>query len=249
MIDLHLHTKNFSHDSENDPERVVKIMEKKGFKTIAFTDHIEFNPKDPAYGDFDYEKAKELVEDLRKKTGMKLLLGGEIGYEPQLEETIRNYLKDKDFDFTIGSIHAVGDYFISEWVRKQEREGGSFREYFEILLKLVKSGLFDVVGHFDYYKKHMEKDPVEVFEENRDIVVEVLEEVIKQGMVLEVNTSGLRQPPGEPYPSGEILELYKELGGRYVTLGSDAHRECHLGYGIEEGLRLINSLGLSLWIP
>jgi histidinol-phosphatase (PHP family) len=33
-------------------------------------------------------------------------------------------------------------------------------------------------------------------------------------------------------PSRQILKLYHELGGEYITIGSDTHEEGHVGYKI-----------------
>ena len=41
---------------------------------------------------------------------------------------------------------------------------------------------------------------------------------------IELNTSGFRYGLGSPHPNIEILKRYKELGGKIITLGSDAHK-------------------------
>ena len=46
---------------------------------------------------------------------------------------------------------------------------------------------------------------------------------------LEINTSGIRQSPKEALPSVKILKMFKEAGGRYLTVGSDAHLSKDVG--------------------
>jgi histidinol-phosphatase (PHP family) len=58
--------------------------------------------------------------------------------------------------------------------------------------------------------------------------------MIESGTALEVNASGLRQLPRETYPSAAIVARYRELGGRHVTIGSDAHRTEWFAYGLRK---------------
>lgn len=55
---------------------------------------------------------------------------------------------------------------------------------------------------------------------------------IEQGKGIEVNTSNERYGLSDLTPCRDILKLYKELGGRILTFGSDTHKEEHLGYHI-----------------
>ncbi|HPV63449.1 MAG TPA: histidinol phosphate phosphatase, partial [Fervidobacterium sp.] len=48
---------------------------------------------------------------------------------------------------------------------------------------------------------------------------------------------------GEPNPSIEILKLYKSLGGRNITIGSDAHELEDIGKGINDGIEILKKLG------
>ena len=63
------------------------------------------------------------------------------------------------------------------------------------------------------------------------------------GTALEVNTSGLRHPVGESYPSASVVARFRELGGRRVTVGSDAHRTHHFGSGLADGYRYAAAAG------
>ena len=51
----------------------------------------------------------------------------------------------------------------------------------------------------------------------------ILRRLAERGKALEINTSGIRQSPKEALPSVQILKMFKEAGGRYLTVGSDAH--------------------------
>ena len=57
----------------------------------------------------------------------------------------------------------------------------------------------------------------------------ILEQVIADGKGIEVNTSGIRYGMGDFHPARQVLELYRDLGGTIVTIGSDSHKPEHLG--------------------
>ena len=44
-------------------------------------------------------------------------------------------------------------------------------------------------------------------------------------------------------PSRDILKLYRELGGRILTIGSDSHKPEHLGAFVEETKLELKALG------
>jgi histidinol-phosphatase (PHP family) len=72
----------------------------------------------------------------------------------------------------------------------------------------------------------------------------VLMALVESGVALEVNTSGLRQEPGETYPAGPIVERFRLLGGTRVVAGSDAHRKGSFTMGLEAGYGVVAAAGL-----
>lgn len=42
-------------------------------------------------------------------------------------------------------------------------------------------------------------------------------------MVIEINTSSLRKGHTQTMPGIEILQIYRNNGGKYITIGSDSH--------------------------
>ena len=46
-------------------------------------------------------------------------------------------------------------------------------------------------------------------------------------------------------PDEEIIKRFKELGGKYITIGSDAHRWGDVGAGIEDGMRVLLKCGFT----
>ena len=57
----------------------------------------------------------------------------------------------------------------------------------------------------------------------------ILRRLAEEGKALGINTSGIRQSPKEALRSVKILKMFKEAGGRYLTVGSDAHLSKDVG--------------------
>ncbi len=74
-------------------------------------------------------------------------------------------------------------------------------------------------------------------------MAEVLRQVVSDGKGIELNTSGIRYGLGDFQPSREILELYRDLGGTVVTVGSDSHTPDHLGSYLRLAYRELAELG------
>ena len=73
----------------------------------------------------------------------------------------------------------------------------------------------------------------------------ILRTLAINGKALEVNSSGLRQELGKTLPGREVIERFKELGGKYVTVGSDAHCCEDLASGVGEAYALLRGCGFT----
>ena len=62
---------------------------------------------------------------------------------------------------------------------------------------------------------------------------------------LEVNVSTLWKGLGFAMPDREFLSLYKECGGRLITVGTDSHSPEHIGECVDQGFDLLRSVGLN----
>ena len=47
--------------------------------------------------------------------------------------------------------------------------------------------------------------------------------MLQKNIVLEINTSSLRKGLSAKMPSDELLEIYKDCGSTFITIGSDLH--------------------------
>jgi histidinol-phosphatase (PHP family) len=254
LADLHVHS-TCSADGSSTIADYARRATRLGLAEVGFCEHADFDPRDRSYGTLDLARYdRELAEAQAIAPGVRLRQGVEITFQANLAAGIGAWLGQHTWDYVVMSVHLL-DY-CDGWAIVSERDtvnayfrSHSLRQaclpYFEELLRAVQSGLGDVLGHFDLVKRYGTQTygPFEpgTFEEE---IREVLRAMVGCGMALEVNTSGLRQGPGEPYPGLTVLRWYRDMGGELVTLGSDAHDTHHLGAGLPEGAALARAAGL-----
>ena len=116
--------------------------------------------------------------------------------------------------------------------------------YLEGVLACVQAHTdFDVLGHLTFISKawaNPVKRPIR-FDLYREIADEIMKELVRKDKGMEINTSG-KDPCGVFLPSKEYLLRFKELGGKIVTVGSDAHNPERVGQYCMEACRLANEI-------
>lgn len=246
LYDYHVHSV-CSADAFSTIEEYVRRGIELGMQEITFTEHLDLQPDDPGYGYFDYDTYRTTLEMARAVAGnrLRLGLGMEITYQREFAREIEEFLKGKRFDYVMGSVHVVGMQFIYDGSYFDGLDAAAaYQGYYEELLRAVRSGFFDTLGHFDLLKRYsMRKYGKVPWTHHRDIVDEILREAVSRGVGLEINSSGFRGEPREPYPGPDILKRYRELGGEIITVGSDSHEWTTLGDHIPEAIELAREAG------
>ena len=67
--------------------------------------------------------------------------------------------------------------------------------------------------------------------------------MIRRGKGIEINTACMGSILEDTMPGMEILRMYKELGGRIITAGSDSHRPERIGYGFDRVYQMLKEAG------
>ena len=236
MFDFHMHS-IISFDGEDTPQALLQAAEQKGLKEICFTDHLDYDPlaQEPNLT-FDTAAYHAAYDGLTSNT-VKIRRGMEFGMLPDNRAQFDADLKRCPFDFVLGSIHFVDGldvYYPSYWEGKTVFEGE--RRFLEHTLACVQAhDGFDVLAHLTYISKAWSNPthrPVP-FEEHRELVEEILKELVRKNKGLEVNTSGM-DCCGQFLPGWEHVRRFKELGGEIVTVGSDAHNVKRVGQYCKE---------------
>ncbi len=256
-FDFHLHTA-LSADGEGTIFDFCEEAQKRGMKTVGFCEHVDLDPNDPYCRNLDYEKYQSQIGEARRRfDSIEILMGAEVGFLPKIADDIAAYLDERHFDYVIGSVHAVydGEAGVSDEYEALETFAKHdpldiFAAYFDAVEMMVRTGLFDVVGHLDLVRRYGQrylKEPLEwgiYYGPLRGI----FEGAIKRSMPIEINTSGLRQAPESTYPDEYALKLFRELTGSLVLIGSDAHRVEDLGAGVPIALKIAKDLDLNPYI-
>ncbi len=244
-IDLHNHTILCNHATGTVDEYIQRAIEL-GIDEYGFSDHAPMN-FDPKYRmDISQKNLYEnWVIDAREKykNQIKILLGYEVDY---LDGYILDEILKSEVDYLIGSVHFLKNknemwgFDNPEFIGIYESKDIDtiWIEYFDAIKSMAKTGLFDIVGHFDLIKvfKFLPKKDI------RLIAKDALIEIKKSNMVLEINPAGLRKPIKETYPSKQLLELAFEMGIN-ITFGSDAHNIEQIGFMYEETVHLAKEIG------
>lgn len=235
MIDLHVHT-NYSFDSEVSIDEYCKRAIASGIKHICFTDHVDHNKNDYGYGYYNKENYFHDLRSARDRyyNDLNILSGIEFDGPHQYPRQFETFQK-LPYDFILGSVHYwIGNLLPEQMLKEKLSLEFIYEKYWKEVHKLVQFGGFDSLAHFDFPKRYFNKC---IFYEEQ--VLDILTLLIKNNIVLEINTSTLRKGIKGPMPDCDILNLYKKAGGSRVTFGSDAHATNHLGSGYGHVLDLI----------
>ena len=237
-----MHTK-FSADSEMLAAEAIDRAASLNLG-VVFTEHfdygLELNGKS-----FTFDAATYMSE-YKNLRGDKVRLGVEVGLRESARVANENFLTQADFDFVIGSIHLVDDldiYYPDFYIDKDKAT--AYKKYFEQMAAEAAVADFDALGHIDYICRAAPYDNPEIdyptFAAQIDAVLKI---VVEREKVLELNTRRF-------YSARAVEELvpvykkYRELGGRYVTIGSDAHKVAAVGNYFERALKFARELDLT----
>lgn len=249
-LDAHLHTDQ-SPDSAVPVDAYAAEALARGIPEIAITDHVDFDPRDPAYrftSFADRERTVRAAAERWAAKGVTIRFGVELTYHTTWDEEARDHLRRHRYDYVIGSVHEWPDspYIssrVARWVagRPLEEVVGP---YFEQVVAAARSGLFDTIGHLDVVKRYLfpHVTPAELAA-RPELVDPALRAIVEAGVALEVNSSGLRHLVAEPYPTGATVARFRGLGGERVVAGSDAHRADWFAWRLDEAYRLIEAAG------
>jgi len=262
--DYHVHpgySKDASGSIREYSERAVEI----GLEEICFTPHLDIDPERAQLDDWIRVGGKVVsmrsnwltlylneVEELRdefESKGLRLRIGIEIDYAPDIEDELKEIIYQHPFDYVLGAVHCLDHIAISSGAESALYfRGKSLDEvlihYFSSLSQAVSSGLFDCIAHFDGYRKYgLHHFGAEILSPPRDLVEPVLRLMMVEEVGLEINTSAFRHGQEEPYPGKVILTWAKEIGVPVLACGSDCHSVKDLGEKLDEAQRILKELG------
>ncbi len=257
LVDYHVHCE-YSDDSTYLMEDVVKDAIKKGINEICFTDHVDYGIKldwdsgkeimyrnGEPFANVDYPRYEKQIKDLQNKyKNITIKMGLEFGMQVHTISQFQKLYNQYSFDFIILSCHQVNDqeFWTQDFQKGKTQQEYNERYYQEIYDVISQYKDYSVLGHLDLIVRY-DKKGVYPFEKVKPLIEKILKQVIQDGKGIEVNTSYHRYGIKDMTPSRDILKLYKELGGTIITIGSDSHKEEHLGAYIQEAKKELIALG------
>ena len=249
-LDAHLHTEQ-SPDSAVPIDVYASLAAERGIAEICITDHVDYDPRDPAFNDTRFDDRERVVRGAAErwaKQGVVIRFGAELTYNQRWEQDVRDHLRLHRYDYVIGSVHdwPESPYWPSRirgWIQGRPIDEVVAPYYAEIIAA-ARSGLFDTIGHLDVVKRYLHPHITAADLAGRPELQEpALRAIIESGTALEINSSGLRYPGAETYPSAAVVARYRELGGERVVVGSDAHSRGSFAARLDESYRHLTKAG------
>lgn len=247
VADSHVHT-DCSLDAADPAMMMCESAARLGLYALTVTDHCECNLMDRD----GYEKSVIQSYFEAKKAAavfggrLHVFAGVELGQPIQDSKAAEQILDSCGFDFVLASVHNIRNkQDFCELDYSVENVDTLLESYFDEVLETIEWGHFDSLAHLTYPWRYIVGEHHIAIPEQKwnSRIDEVLMALIRAGKALEVNTSGFRQGLGVSMPDLPVLIRYHELGGKMVTLGSDAHRWADVGAGIEQGLDALLKAG------
>ena len=239
MFDQHVHS-SFSFDSNEDLENYINVSNN---SDIITTEHLDFENPIVNYKDssIDYLKYVGQIKNLNQKYSNNFFLGIEIGYTPNSEKRIEDFLKDKNFNLKLLSIHQNGNYDYMCVNKKLISLEVLIQEYFEQMIQALESSIeFNVLAHFEYGLRMIDISVTDFDNLASVFLNKIIELIVKKEIAFEVNTKSMYKYKKENLYN-YMIEKYIKKGGRLFTLGSDAHNIKEYAYKFDEAKKFLLS--------
>lgn len=252
LTDYHVHMAETGGFSIDYLKQYIKKAQEKGIEELGISEHAYFfsetkNILSNAWvnnrRNWQFDRYQELFDEAREKK-LPVKMGIEMDYTPGKEEEMDEFINKHPFDYVIGSVHWIDDWGIDLKIHKDEYDQRNIKDvytkYFDQVVTLAESKLFDFVGHIDLIKifGHIPEDE-QFLNHEYDRVVEALAD---SNTCIEISTAGLRKPIGEIYPDPTFLQKCYDAGVE-IVLSSDAHEPKHIGYKYDQSIDLARSVG------
>lgn len=185
------------------------------------------------------------IAELRSQYDIDIRTGIEVGYRKDYIGQINEYLQQHSFDLVLLSVHNNGVHDFAEDVFHRQPMDHVLDNYFSHVREAVEAvDNYDIVAHLDYvvrYTKSIVR--LEDYERCRTVLYDLLKTIIRKDKVLELNTTGLFRQ-GWIHPHSYLIEMYLDLGGKWFSLGSDAHSLNNYEQGFGQAIELLKSYGI-----
>lgn len=248
MYDSHVHSDN-SKDGHDSVQKIADYLPNVGIVSCAITDHCEL-VKETQFDDVKkrFKKIEAEIEEVNEAKKNNIMFGIELGSAQMNTALAGKIINSFNFDVVLGSVHSVPDF---DDVYKL-REGTDvelirrvLKSYFYEIKKLVIWNKFDVLTHLWYPVRYINLQE-QIFFEFKTEIEEILSLLAQNNKALEVNTktSGKDLTPFIL----TCVQLFAKNGGRFITLGSDAHYVEDIGYDFNRMIKMLHDCGFKYYV-
>lgn len=252
ITDGHNHTKHFSPDAGQSIDELISEAKSKGFSRIGITEHYEVEyPEDGLIWTFNLNEYDKTFEKWRESAGdFELLKGIEFGYQTHVADEIDRLAVQIPFDVVLLSVHLFRgkDFYVDrECYQLPAKELHS--EYLGMMAEMCeKCNNYDVAAHYDYINRYADnKNDFITYDECPKEFDRLFEALISKGKALEINTKSIQKHRDGGFarslPDAAILNRYRDMGGKLITLGSDSHNPGTFAVCFNEAVEYLKSLG------
>lgn len=247
--DYHTHTPLCRH-AQGEPEEFVAQAIALGMHSYGIADHAPMPVEREPFDDWrmlsselnQYFAWVERARAASVGSNLNILCGLECDWVPGISDHIKELRRAHQFDYLIGSVHYLPTGgAVDDSVYANKSLTGSVEEdwelYWDAVLQMINSGLFDIVGHIDIVKIWGRIPNTDLMRYYNPVL-----DALQAGrMAVEINTAGIHKHCAELYPSAPLL---RELLKRRIpiVIDSDAHYPQHLSRGWEDALKLLQQL-------
>ena len=269
--DYHLHCE-YSDDSNEPMENQIQEAITLGLDEMCFTDHVDYGIKrdwddpegiiirhaiehgkevDLVLANVNYPKYFEALNMYQKKyaSSISIKKGLEFGIQSitvdAYEKLFDSY--QNELDFVLFSMHQVNnlEFWTQDFQKGKTQKEYNDEYYKEIYQTMQMFHHYSCLAHLDLMARY-DENGIYPFENEKDIIAEILKYVIRDGKGIEINTSSWKYGLKDTQPSRAILKLYKDLGGKIITVGSDAHETKYLASHIKDAYAILkNEIGIN----
>ncbi len=244
-VDYHMHTPLCGH-AIGEPWEYVEQAMRVGLEEIGFSDHAPLVSHEDSRYTMKLSQLPlyhEMILAAQKKVPhFSIKLGLEADFIPGFEAKTKAILDAYPYDFVIGSVHFIDAWAFDdpdEKIKWKDKDPNRvYQDYYRLLRQSAESGLFDILGHVDLVKKFGHRPTIDMTAE----IEETARVFKKSGVTIEINTSGLRKPVREIYPSLDALKIYRKAGVP-ITFSSDSHDPRDVGRDYDRAATLAKEAG------
>lgn len=263
LVDTHNHLAGWSPDASQTYEEILEATARRGIAGVAISDHYDpdcvTSSGDPWI--FDPDAYMETFYPRRRRPSTRapgdpvgFLVAVEVGWMPETSGTLHRLLDGYPFDFSIVSLHYLHHH--DPYSHADQVYTGPLEAVYTEVIEAIADSAEDmsearIVGHYDFFSRYA---PIErskmCYHHAPEAFDRLFRVMAKNDQVLEINTGTVDALTRKKHytledamPDRAILMRYRELGGRYVSIASDAHAPRQNGRFVRETLAYLTRLG------